>query len=111
MPRVTITELPQAVRRTGLTQVALPYAQDPAITRHLAGFLTRQARLAEGRSFVHPTAILFNGGGFRAGVLKARVIEVVNGWLTSPGGFPLQKTEGADLALAVARGAADYGLG
>ncbi|PYR67192.1 MAG: nucleotide-binding protein, partial [Acidobacteria bacterium] len=109
MPRVTITELPQAVRRTGLTQVALPYAQDPAITRHLAGFLTRQARLAEGRSFVHPTAILFNGGVFRADVLKARVIEVVNGWLTSDGGSPLKEPEGADLELAVARGAAYYG--
>jgi len=109
MPRVTITELPQAVRRTGLTQVALPYAQDPAITRHLAGFLTRQARLAEGRSFVHPTAILFNGGVFRADVLKARVIEVVNGWLTSDGGSPLKELEGADLELAVARGAAYYG--
>src|SRR5438552_10071046 len=109
MPRVTITELPQAVRRTGLTQVALPYAPDPAITRHLAGFLTRQARLAEGRSFVHPTAILFNGGVFRADGLKARVIEVVNGWLTSDGGCPLKELEGADLELAVARGAAYYG--
>ena len=109
MPRVTIAELPQAARRTGLTQVALPYAQDPAITRHLAGFLTRQARLAEGRSFVHPTAILFNGGVFRADVLKARVIEVVNGWLTSDGGSPLKELEGADLELAVARGAAYYG--
>jgi molecular chaperone DnaK (HSP70) len=109
MPRVAITELPQAVRRTGLTQLALPYAQDPAITRHLAGFLTRQARLAEGRSFVHPTAILFNGGVFRAQVLKTRVTEVVNEWLASDGGSPLKELEGADLDLAVARGAAYYG--
>ena len=109
MPRVTITELPQAVRRTGLTQLALPYAQDPAITRHLAGFLTRQARVAEGRSFVHPTAILFNGGVFKADVLKTRVIEVVNEWLASDGGAPLKELEGADLDLAVARGAAYYG--
>jgi molecular chaperone DnaK (HSP70) len=109
MPRVAITELPQAVRRTGLTQVALPYAQDPAITRHIAGFLTRQARVAEGRSFVHPTAILFNGGVFKAHALKTRVIEVINGWLASDGGSPLKELEGADLDLAVARGAAYYG--
>jgi hypothetical protein len=109
MPRVTVAELPQVVRRTGLTQVALPYAQDPAITRHLAGFLTRQARIAEGRSFVHPTAILFNGGVFKAKVLKDRVIEVVNQWLAVDGGSPVKELEGADLDLAVARGAAYYG--
>jgi molecular chaperone DnaK (HSP70) len=109
MPRGGIAELPQAARRTGLTQIALPYAQDPAITRHLAGFLTRQARIAEGRSFVHPTAILFNGGVFKAGVLKTRVIEVVNDWLASDGGAPLKELQGADLDLAVARGAAYYG--
>jgi molecular chaperone DnaK (HSP70) len=109
MPQVGVTELPQAARRTGLTQVALPYAQDPAITRHLAAFLTRQSRIAEGRSFVHPTAILFNGGVFKAGVLKTRVIEVVNQWLASDGGAPVKELESADLDLAVARGAAYYG--
>ena len=109
MPHVGVTELPQAARRTGLTQVALPYAQDPAITRHLAAFLTRQSRIAEGRSFVHPTAILFNGGVFKAGVLKARMIDVVNEWLTSDGGGPVKELESADLDLAVARGAAYYG--
>jgi molecular chaperone DnaK (HSP70) len=109
MPHVAVTELPQTARRTGLTQVALPYAQDPAITRHLAAFLTRQSRIAEGRSFVHPTAILFNGGVFKAGVLKARVIEVINEWLASDGGSPVKELESADLDLAVARGAAYYG--
>jgi len=109
IPRVGITELPQAARRTGLTQVALPYAQDPAITRHLAAFLTRQARIAEGRSFVHPTAVLFNGGVFKAGVLKTRVVDVVNDWLLADGGASLKELEGADLDLAVARGAAYYG--
>ncbi len=109
MPEIGITELPQSARRTGLTQVALPYAQDPAITRHLAGFLTRQARLAEGRQFVHPTAILFNGGVFKAGILKQRVVDVVNNWVTADGGAPIKELEGADLDLAVARGAAYYG--
>ena len=81
MPKVDVTELPRTARRTGLTQIGLPYAQDPGITRHLAAFLTRQSRIAEGKSFVHPTAILFNGGVFKASVLKDRVIEVLNAWL------------------------------
>jgi hypothetical protein len=98
--------------------MALPYAQDPGITRHLGAFLTRQARAlasardasirVEGRSFVHPTAVLFNGGVFKAGVLKQRIMEVINEWLAGDGGAPAKELEGADLDLAVARGAAYY---
>ncbi len=119
IPRVPVTELPQTARRTGLTQMALPYAQDAGITRHLAAFLTRQARAlqgspdapvkTDGKTFVHPTAILFNGGVFKASALKERVMEVLNDWLLSDGGKPAQELEGADLDLAVARGAAYYG--
>ncbi|MGH7972561.1 MAG: Hsp70 family protein, partial [Limisphaerales bacterium] len=119
MPRVPVTEPPQTSRRTGLAQIALPYASDPGITRHLAAFLTRQARALgnahdapvklEGKSFVHPTAVLFNGGVFKAAALRERLLEVVNNWLQSDGGEPVRELEGADLDLAVARGAAYYG--
>jgi hypothetical protein len=109
MPRVSVTESPRTARRTGLTQVGLPYAQDPGITRHLAAFLTRQSRIAEGKSFVHPTAILFNGGVFKAQALKERVTEVLNEWLANDSAAPVKELEGADLDLAVARGAAYYG--
>ena len=119
IPRAPVTEMPQTARRTGLAQMALPYAQDPGITRHLAAFLSRQARalqgapgapaLAPGQTFVHPTAILFNGGVFKAAALKDRVVEVLNEWLAADGGQPIKELEGADLDLAVARGAAYYG--
>lgn len=119
MPRVASSDMPQAARRTGLAQMALPYAQDPGITRHLAAFLTRQARAlgaspdtpvkVDRKSFVHPTAILFNGGVFKATALKERITEVLNGWLKVDGGQPVKELQGADLDLAVARGAAYYG--
>ncbi len=118
-PRVPVTDLPQTARRTGLTQVALPYAQDPAVTRHLAAFLTRQARAlaaapdapirVDGRSFVHPTAVLFNGGVFKARVLRERLVGVLNEWLAADGGGPVRDLAGADLDHSVARGAAYYG--
>lgn len=118
-PKVTVTELPKTARSTGLTQMALPYAQDAAITRHLAAFLTRQAKALaaghdvpvkiEGKAFVHPTAVLFNGGVFKSSLLKERVHEVLNGWLAVDGGTPVQELGGAELDLAVARGAAYYG--
>jgi len=118
-PKSAVTDLPQVARRTGLAQMALPYAQDAGVTRHLAAFLTRQARAmatahdapvkVEGRAFVHPTAVLFNGGAFKASTLKDRVIEVLNDWLAADGGQPAKELEGAELDLAVARGAAYYG--
>jgi hypothetical protein len=116
-PKTVVTEAPKLARRTGLAQMALPYAQDAAITRHLAAFLTRQARAmaqdslvkVEGRSFVHPTAVLFNGGVFQASALKERVLEVINEWLAADGGQPVRELAGADLGLAVARGAAYFG--
>jgi molecular chaperone DnaK (HSP70) len=118
-PKTSVTELPQTARRTGLAQMALPYAQDAAVTRHLAAFLTRQARAlatahdapvkVAGQAFVHPTAVLFNGGVFKATPLKDRVIEVLNQWLQADGGQPVKELEGAELDLAVARGAAYYG--
>jgi len=118
-PKTESTDLPQTARRTGLAHIALPYAQDPAITRHLAAFLTRQAKAlasaqdapvdVTGQSFVHPTAVLFNGGVFKAGLLKDRVLEVLNDWMEADGGEPAKELEGAELDLAVARGAAYYG--
>ena len=38
---------PATRARTGLTQLGLPYAQDPAVTKHLAAFLGRQAGALE----------------------------------------------------------------
>jgi hypothetical protein len=118
-PKVKVSEVPESARRTGLAQMALPYAQDAAVTRHLAAFLTRQAgALAnsaevpvklQGKSFVHPTAILFNGGVFKAAPLKERITEVVNAWLKAEGAPAVKELGGADLDLSVARGAAYYG--
>ena len=118
-PKAPVTELPRTSRRSGLAQLALPYAQDAGISRHLASFLTRQARALasspdapvrlEGKSFVHPTALLFNGGVFKAQPLKLRLVQVLNEWLAADGGKPVKELEGGDLDLAVARGAAYYG--
>jgi hypothetical protein len=63
----------------------------------------------KGKAFVHPTAVLFNGGVFKATALKERILEVLNGWLDNDGGQPATELAGADLDLAVARGAAYYG--
>ena len=119
-PLVESNARPVSRARVGLTQLGLPYAQDAAVTRHLAAFLGRQvAALAEleglqgaqpdGASFLHSTAVLFNGGVFKSPLLVERILQTLNGWLAAEGAAPARLLEGADLDLAVARGAAYYG--
>jgi hypothetical protein len=117
-PRVDVSERPLTQARTGLTTIGLPYAKDARITCHLAAFLSRQLKatgelegfaLPEHARFIHPTAVLLNGGVFKADPLSRRLMEVLNGWLASDQAPAARLLEGADLDLAVARGAAYYG--
>ena len=119
-PEVDASARPAGRARAGLTKLGLPYAQDAAITRHLAAFLARQTEATEdlegfakavpaGATFLHPTAVLFNGGVFKSKLLVERLMEVLNGWLEAEQAAPARLLEGADLDRAVAQGAAYYG--
>jgi len=117
-PEVGADARPQQRARAALTKIGLPYAQDAAITRHLASFLSRQLDAAsefegftrpENASFIHPTAVLFNGGVFKAGQLAERTLAILNNWLAADNAPAARTLIGADLDLAVARGAAYYG--
>jgi hypothetical protein len=119
-PKVASGELPVRQRRVGFQELGLPYAADPAITKHLARFLAEQVRnspeaagIRRGRSgLACPTHILFNGGVMKAAVLRDRVVEVLNSWLRQEEFDALgaeQILEAPDLEHAVARGAAYYG--
>jgi hypothetical protein len=117
-PEVPSSARPAGRTRSALTKLSLPYAQDPAVTRHLAAFLGRQSGATEDlegffparedASFLHPTAVLFNGGVFRAEALRERVMQVIDGWLQADGASPARLLTATDLDLAVARGAAYY---
>jgi hypothetical protein len=115
-PSVASDARPTTRARAGLTQLGLPYASDPAVTRHLASFLTRQATALGvpdgGRAprLLHPTAILFNGGVMKADALRQRIVSALDAWLEADGAPPVRVLEGADLDLAVARGACSYAL-
>ncbi len=123
-PKVASGELPTRQRRVGFQELGLPYAADPAITKHLARFLSEQVRnspeaagIRRGRSgLACPTHILFNGGVMKAAVLRDRAVEVLNSWLRQEGFDALgaeqilnSHNEAPDLEHAVARGAAYYG--
>lgn len=117
-PRVAVDAKPVVQARTGLTTLGLPYAKDARITCHLAAFLGRQVSAthelegfdlpAEAR-IIRPTAVLLNGGVFKAHSLTDRMMEVLNSWLDAEGAPHAALLHGADLDLAVARGASYYG--
>ena len=117
--RTALDDLPREVRRAGLQEFGLPYASDPVISKHLARFLTRSLRnvqaseklgaLVGGRGgglALMPTAVLFNGGVFKAEAIRGRVLELLASW---NGGEAVRELEGFELDLAVAQGAAIYG--
>ena len=118
-PKVAITERPVNPTRTGLRASGLPYAQDAAISRHLAAFLAKQQNatdeikdinLPEHATFLHPTAVLLNGGVLKANTLADRLMEVLNSWLVAEQAPEARLLADPDLDLAVARGAAYYGF-
>jgi hypothetical protein len=117
-PECPASAVPKPQRLGGLQELGLPYASDPGVTRHLAHFLSRHAEVIAERApgkrgkkkASQPTALLFNGGVFKALPLRDRVASVVNGWSKSSGAGGVKVLQGTDLDLAVARGAAYYGL-
>jgi hypothetical protein len=97
--------LPKAVSRTGIREIGLVYESDPAITRHLAYFLNRRPDPQD----AIPTAVLFNGGVMKSEMLRSRVMEVVSSW-NAGDDVQLRQLTSENLDLAVAKGAAYYGL-
>ncbi len=121
-PNSGIDQQPARKRQSGLREFGLDYAADPALSKHLAQFLTRSyqnihsnpelqqlvvERIGEsqGLKFVCPNAVLFNGGVFKADLLRQRVLDLLCSWNS---GTPVKELVGSHLDLAVAKGAASY---
>ena len=97
-PVVDAEAKPARRRAAGLRELGLPYAADAAVTRHLADFLSRHDAM--------PTALLGNGGVMKAAAVQERMVGVLGDWC----GRAPRPLGGTDLDLAVAHGAAYYGL-
>ena len=111
-PHCKVSDRPARRTASGFRELGLPYESDTAITRHLAAFL--QAHGAAAGQPVRPTHVLFNGGVFKADVLRQRLLEVLGEWFSGNSGTAAtaapQMLEGRhDLDHAVAVGAAYYG--
>jgi molecular chaperone DnaK (HSP70) len=100
-------------RRKGITEFGLPYEQEPAVTRHLGWFLEQHrqdvADLLK-KEQPEPDLILFNGGSLKPTVIQERIRGAVRHWFGQTDEKLPRVLENPDLDLAVALGAAYYGL-
>lgn len=130
LPTASLEEKPKQ-HRSGFQEFGLPYAPDAAITRYLAAFLTAHRHVALDADEPHvdhdparPDVVLFNGGFFASPVLRDRVLEAIAGWFQGgasqaepiatrgekPAAWSPVILDHDRLDLAVARGAAYYGM-
>ncbi len=100
--------------QSGFRELGLPYASDPAITRHLAEFLATHARSGldadDTSSATRPDWVLFNGGVMSAPRLRDRLVDNIAQWCGQGDGWRPQVLDAQQLDLAVAHGAAYFGM-
>src|SRR5262245_29034825 len=103
---------PRRTSGSGLREWGLPFAADAEITRHVADFLDRQREAAQQveRSLVRPDALLFNGGACEPAAVRERIADVIGSWHAPDRSWRPAVLDSESLQLAVARGAAYFGL-
>ncbi|MGO9114976.1 MAG: Hsp70 family protein [Thermoguttaceae bacterium] len=113
-PRVSLEDRPSR-RSSGFQEFGLPFAPDPAVTRYLAAFLTAHRHVAmedvdlpAGQDPARPDVVLFNGGLFESPVLRQRMIDALQHMFGDD--WEPMVLDNDRLDLAVARGAAYYGM-
>ena len=81
-PLSALTDLPDK-KRSGVVEFGLPYAAEPAISKHIAAFLKLHRQAAsealKTENYV-PDALLLNGGVFRSQPITERAIKLLNTW-------------------------------
>lgn len=115
-PKISFAQRPLK-RNSGVVEFGLPYAADPAVSKHLAEFIADHQAACFDALGIDPTAeennrltnavpdaVLFNGGVFNSAVLSERCIDLLSGWR----GCPVKKLQNNNPNLAVAQGAVAY---
>jgi molecular chaperone DnaK (HSP70) len=96
-------------KRSGVVEFGLPYAAEPAVSKHIAAFLKLHIAAAgealQGKGTV-PDALLLNGGVFRSQPITQRLVDLIRSWRSSP---PVL-LENRHPELSVAFGAVSYAM-
>lgn len=113
LPMSGLQDLPDR-KRSGVVEFGLPYAAEPAISKHIAAFLHLHAQAAQAalgcadtEHQIVPDALLLNGGVFRSPAMVQRLIDLLAGWR---GGQAPLLLDNNHPELAVAYGAVSYAI-
>ncbi|MEY4767582.1 MAG: hypothetical protein RL637_221 [Pseudomonadota bacterium] len=107
-PLSTLSDLPDK-RRSGIVEFGLPYTAEPAVSKHIAGFLKwhQQAAMAAlNQEHYVPDALLLNGGVFRSQPIVQRLLTLLRSWNPQP----ITLLENQHPELSVALGAVSYAM-
>ncbi len=109
LPLSSLSQLPDK-KRSGVVEFGLPYAAEPAISKHIAAFLNLHAQAARaalgGDTDIVPDTLLLNGGVFKSAALVQRITDLLASWR---GSAPVV-LDNCHPELAVAYGAVSYAL-
>ena len=83
LPLTRPDDLPARDRRVGLRELGLPYETEPAITRHLAAFLTRAATWTA-PAWPVPTPSCSTAASSRRRWRAASVLDALESWFGGP---------------------------
>lgn len=107
-PLSGLDDLPDR-KRSGVVEFGLPYAAEPAVSKHIAAFLklhsSASGEALQGKGYV-PDALLLNGGVFRSQPITQRIVDLIRSWRSSP---PVL-LENKHPELSVAFGAVSYAV-
>ncbi len=107
-PSTEFGDLP-AQRNRAVVEFGLPYVSDPAVSRHVAHFLSQHQEIAREASgddseVQIPAGLLLNGGVFNSPLIEARVKQILEKWK----GQPITLLDNPHPDLSVALGAVSY---
>ncbi|QLK46865.1 molecular chaperone DnaK [Vibrio owensii] len=89
-PLSDFSEVPDK-RRSAVVEFGLPYVADPAVSKHVAEFLTQHQQVArtalgieDDKQNAIPVGLLLNGGVFNSELVTERVTTLLSDWRGAP---------------------------
>ncbi|WP_447470869.1 Hsp70 family protein [Vibrio harveyi] len=89
-PLSDFSEVPDK-RRSAVVEFGLPYVADPAVSKHVAEFLTQHQQVARAALGIEddkqnaiPAGLLLNGGVFNSELVTERVTTLLSDWRGAP---------------------------
>ena len=111
-PETSFRERPSK-RQSAVVEFGLPYAADPAVSKHIAEFIAYHDTVCRealqglpSEEAAIPDAVLFNGGVFNSKTLSEHALKVLSAW----GAKTVIQLDNPSPDLAVAFGAVAYGM-